>query len=218
MNQDEMKQQAAEAALAYIQNDQMVGVGTGSTVHYFIDALATVKHKIKGAVSSSIDSEKKLKAHGIPVYDLNTVDNVDVYVDGADEFNAHKCLIKGAGGALTREKIIATTAEQFVCIADESKERKLLGDCAVPVEVIPMARGLVARAIVQLGGAPDYRAGVTTDNGNIILDVFQLDLADALKLEETLNNITGTVCNGIFAARKADIILVATQNGVKKID
>ena len=217
MNQDQLKQYAAEAALKYITHDQIVGVGTGSTVHYFIDALATMKHKIKGAVASSIDTEKKLKAHHIPVYDLNAVNAVDIYVDGADEFNAHKYLIKGAGGALTREKIIATTAKQFICIVDDSKERKILGDCAVPIEVIPMARGLVARTLVQLGGAPDYRAGITTDNGNIILDVFQLDLSDAFRMEETLNNITGAVCNGIFAKRKADVILVATQNGIREI-
>ena len=214
MNQDQLKQQVAQAALKYIAYDEIVGVGSGSTVHFFIEALAAIKHKIKGAVASSIETERRLKAHRIPVLDLNAVNTVPVYIDGADEFNASKYLIKGGGGALTREKIIATAAQQFVCIVDETKEKKVLGDCAVPVEVIPMARGLVARALVQMGGIPEYRAGFVTDNGNIILDVFQLDLTNPIKMEEAINNITGTVCNGIFAKRCADNMLVATQRGV----
>lgn len=216
MDQNTLKQQAAEAALKYVSHDAIVGVGTGSTTHFFIEALATIKHKIKGAVASSIETEKKLKAHNIPVYDLNAVDSVAVYVDGADVFTSNKQLIKGGGGALTREKIIATAAKKFICIVDETKERKIL-DGAVPLEVIPMARGLVGRAIIKLNGMPEYREKFVTDNGNIILDVYQLDLTDAKKMEATLNNIVGTVCNGIFANRCADVILVATQQGVREI-
>jgi ribose 5-phosphate isomerase A len=217
MNQNELKQQAAHAALKYISSDVFVGVGTGSTVNYFIDALATIKQKIKGAVASSIETENKLKAHGISVCDLNAVDSLPIYIDGADEFNTFKYLTKGGGGALTREKIIAASAKQFICIADESKEVTVLGKFPIPVEVIPMARGLVARTIIKLGGIPDYRAGFKTDNGNIILDVHQLDLTDPIKMEEALNNITGVVCNGIFAKRTADKILVATQHGIREI-
>lgn len=218
MNQDELKQQVAYATLKYISSDSIVGVGTGSTVSYFIDALATIKHKIKGAVASSIETEKKLKTLGIPIYDLNAVDSLPVYIDGADEFNQFKYLIKGGGGALTREKIIATSAKQFICIVDQTKEVKVLGQFPVPIEVIPMARGLVARAIVKLGALPEYRARFTTDNGNIILDVHQLDLKNPIKMEETLNNIAGVVCNGIFANRAADKILVATSQGIREIN
>ena len=218
MNQDQLKQAAAEAALAYISNDAIVGVGSGSTVHYFIEALASIKHKIKGAVTSSVDTENRLKAHHIPVYDLNAVDSVSVYIDGADEFNANKYLVKGGGGALTREKILATAAKKFICIVDESKKVTLLGKFPVPIEVIPMARGLVARAIVKLGALPDYRAGFVTDNGNIILDVSNLDLIDPVKTEFQLNNITGTVCNGIFANRIPDVILIASQSGIHKFN
>ncbi len=217
MNQDELKIQAANAALKYISENNFVGVGSGSTVNYFIDALATIKHKIKGAVASSLDTEKRLKAHGIPVYDLNSVDMLPIYIDGADEFNRFKYLIKGGGGALTREKICAATAKQFICIADESKEVKVLGKFPLAIEVIPMARGLVGRAIVKLGGMPEYRAGFTTDNGNIILDVHQLDLTNPIEIEETLNNITGIVCNGIFAKRAADKILIAGQRGISEV-
>ncbi len=218
MNQNELKQQAANTALKYVSDTMFIGVGSGSTVNYFIDALATMKHKIKGAVAASIDSEKKLKSIGIPVYDLNSVDVLPIYIDGADEFNAFKYLIKGGGGALTREKIIATTAKQFICIADATKEVTVLGKFPVAVEVIPMARGLVARAIVKLGGMPEYRKGFTTDNGNIILDIYQLDLTQPIKMEEALNNITGVVCNGIFAKRPADKIIVAGQQGIREID
>ncbi|MCX7120418.1 MAG: ribose-5-phosphate isomerase RpiA [Gammaproteobacteria bacterium] len=212
-----LKQIAAEAALKYVPFNSIVGVGTGSTVNYFIDALATIKHKIKGAVASSIETEKRLKSHGIPVYDLNSVDVMPVYVDGADEFNAFKYLVKGGGGALTREKIIAAFAREFICIVDASKEVTVLGKFPVPIEVIPMARGLVARAIVKLGGIPEYRAGFITDNGNIILDIHKLDLIQPIKTEEALNNITGAVCNGIFARRAADKIIVADKTGVREI-
>ena len=206
--QSNLKKTAAYAALQYIPDGAIIGVGTGSTVDYFIEALGTIKNKFKGAVASSIYTEKKLKEQGITVFDLNAVDDLPVYVDGADEVSPQKELIKGHGGALTREKIIATTAKKFICIVDPSKNVKLLGKKAVPIEVIPMARGLVARTLVKLGGVPEYRAGFVTDNGNIILDVYKLDLTNPTKLEEMLNNITGTVCNGIFAKRPADIIVM----------
>lgn len=208
--QESQKRQSALDALKYIPDDRdvFIGVGTGTTVDYFIEALGTIKNKFKGAVASSIATEKKLKAQGISVYDLNSVDLLPIYVDGADEINLQKECIKGGGGALTREKIIAATAKKFICIIDPSKEVSVLGKRPVPIEVIPMARGLVARTIVKLGGTPEYRKGFLTDNGNIILDVYQLDLTQPIKTEETLNNITGVVCNGIFAIRPADIILV----------
>lgn len=215
---ENQKKQVAFAALKFIPTDCIVGVGTGSTVNYFIDALATIKNKIKGAVASSLETEKKLKAYGIIVYDLNSVDTLPIYVDGADEFNANKYLIKGGGGALTREKIIATAAKEFICIVDQSKEAKLLGTFPIPIEVIPMARGLVARAVVKLGGLPEYRSGFTTDNGNIILDIHHLDLTHTIKMEEALNQLTGSVCNGIFAKRSADKILVAEKQGIREIN
>lgn len=217
MNKSTLKQQVAQAALAYVPTDAVIGVGSGSTVICFIDALATIKHKIKGTVASSNDTEKRLKGYGIPVYDLNAVDHLPVYIDGADEFNVFRYLIKGGGGALTREKIIAATAERFVCIVDESKAVTVLGKFPLPIEVIPMARGLVARNIVKLGGTPEYRSGFITDNGNIILDVYNLDLSDPIKMEKTLNNLTGVVANGIFAMRPADKILVSNDNGVQEI-
>lgn len=217
-NQNELKQQVALAALKHIPADCIVGVGTGSTVNYFIDALATIKNKIKGTVASSIETEKKLRAHGIPVYDLNAVDNVRIYIDGADEFNSFKYLVKGGGGALTREKILATAAKEFICIVDGSKESTVLGKFPVAIEVIPMARGLVARALIKLGALPEYRPEFKTDNGNIILDVYNLDLTNPVGMEETLNNITGTVCNGIFAKRSADKILIADQQGIREIN
>lgn len=217
MTQNELKKQAANAALNYIKNDVIIGVGSGSTVNFFIDALATIKSKIKGTVASSIETEKRLKSHGIPVYDLNAVDNVAMYIDGADEFNEFKYLIKGGGGALTREKILATAAKEFICIVDQSKESTVLKNFPVPIEVIPMARGLVARTLVKLGAIPEYRAGFTTDNGNIILDVHQLDLTNPVAMEEKLNNIVGTVCNGIFAKRAADKIIIATEKAIREI-
>lgn len=218
MTQNELKQQAAQAAIKAIPLDSIIGVGSGSTIAYFIDALSLIKYKIKAAVASSLNTEKKLKALGIPVCDLNSVNDLPIYVDGADEFNTFKYLLKGGGGALTREKITAAAAQHFICIADESKEVTVLGQCPVSIEVIPMARGLVARTVVTLGGTPEYRAGFTTDNGNIILDVYNLDLTQPIKMEATLNNITGVVCNGIFANRPADRIIVATQQGIREIN
>lgn len=217
MTQNDQKKAAAIAALNEIPADAIVGVGTGSTAAYFIEALASIKHKIKTTVASSLDTANKLKALGFTVDDLNAVNQVNIYVDGADEFNQFKYLIKGGGGALTREKILAAAAQKFICIADESKQIKILGKFPLPIEVIPMARGLVARAILKLGGIPEYREGFVTDNGNIILDVFNLNLENPIQTEEIINNITGVVCNGIFAKRPADKIIVGTNNGVRII-
>ncbi len=216
MNEN-LKQKAAEAAVDYIKNDMIVGVGTGSTVHYFIEALDSVKGRIEGAVSSSKDSTDKLKALGIPVYDLNAVDEVSIYIDGADEINHDLHMIKGGGGALTGEKIIAEVSKQFICIADETKFVKLLGKFPLPIEVIPMARGYIAREIVKLGGDPVYRDGYVTDYGNIILDVHNLEILNPLEFEKKLNLISGVVTNGIFANRPADLLLLGTENGVEKI-
>lgn len=217
-NQDQQKRAAAQEAVQLIQHETIIGVGTGSTVNYFIDALADIKGRIDATIASSKDTEKRLKAIGLPVYDLNGVDKVPVYVDGADEFNDYLCLIKGGGGALTREKIISAVAEKFICIADESKHVNILGKFPLPVEIIPMARSYVARELVKLGGDPVYRQDVTTDNGNIILDVFNLDISQPIKLESTINNIIGVVTNGIFASRGADTVLLGTANGVKIIN
>ncbi|RKT43771.1 ribose-5-phosphate isomerase RpiA [Thiocapsa rosea] len=214
--QDAMKKQAAEAALAYVE-EGIVGVGTGSTVNHFIDALAGIKGRIEGAVSSSVASTERLKAHGIPVYDLNAVGELSVYVDGADESNAQLQLIKGGGGALTREKIVAAASRQFVCIADESKLVKVLGAFPLPVEVIPMARSYVARELVQLGGTPVWRDGFVTDNGNLILDVQHLEIMEPAKLEQTINNIAGVVTVGIFALRPADVLILGTPDGPKTL-
>ena len=222
MNQDQLKQAVAEAALAHIKpnltNDMIIGVGTGSTANFFIDALAQVKHEFDGAVASSEGTAERLKSHGIPVYDLNTVNNVAVYIDGADETNAHLELIKGGGAALTREKIVAAVANEFVCIVDQSKQVDVLGAFPLPVEVIPMARSHVGRELVKLGGDPEYREGVVTDNGNIILDVHNLDISQPIKVEAEINNIVGVVTNGLFAARPADILLVGTESGVQTIN
>ncbi len=218
MNQDEMKQAVAEAALEYIEAGAVVGVGTGSTANYFIDALAGMKGKIDGTVASSVASADRLKSHGIQVYDLNDVDDIPVYVDGADESNRHLHLIKGGGGALTREKIVVAASRKFVCVADESKLVDVLGTFPLPVEVIPMARSYVAREIVKLGGTPVLREGFTTDNGNIILDVKGLEIMEPVKLETSLNNIVGVVTNGLFAIRPADILLLGTNEGVKKYE
>lgn len=217
MNQDQQKKAAAEAALAYIKNESVIGVGTGTTVHYFIDMLADLKGHIEMAVASSIDSERRLKAIGIEVQDLNYVGKVPVYVDGADAFNPHKQLVKGGGGALTREKILAASSDKYVCIVDQSKQVDVLGKFPLSVEVIPMARGYVARQIVQLGGDPEWREGFVTDNGNIILDIHALKIIDPIALEGQLNNITGVVTNGLFAKRGADVILMATNSGVETI-
>lgn len=220
--QDLLKQQVAMAAVDQIrsrlQNDTIIGVGTGSTTNFFIDALAEVKHLFDGAVSSSIASTERLKAHGIPVYELTVVDKVAVYVDGADEASPDLHLIKGGGGALTREKIVAAVAEDFICIVDQSKQVAQLGQFPLPVEVIPMARSYVARELVKLGGAPVYREGFVTDNGNIILDVHELMIATPVELEQQINNITGVVCNGLFARRPADLLLVGSAQGVQAIE
>lgn len=218
MHQDEMKKQAAIAALKYLPEDGMVGVGTGSTVQFFIEALADVKNKIEGTVASSKATENELKRLGIPVYDLNTTNQISLYVDGADEADEYFYLIKGRGGALTREKIIATVAKKFVCIIDESKKVSILGSQSpLPVEVIPMARSFVARQMVKLGGNPVYREGFLTDNGNIILDVYNLNILEPLTLEDRIKCIPGVVENGIFAHRPADVILLATSNGVHSL-
>ncbi|WP_115717300.1 ribose-5-phosphate isomerase RpiA [Gallaecimonas mangrovi] len=215
MTQDELKKAVGWKALDYVVKDSIVGVGTGSTVNHFIDALGSMKDHIKGAVSSSEASTEKLKALGIEVLDLNSVSELSVYVDGADEINSKNHMIKGGGAALTREKIVAAVAAQFVCIVDSSKTVDVLGDFPLPVEVIPMARSYVARELVKLGGDPVYRQGVVTDNGNIILDVHNLKITDAVTLEAKLNSIVGVVTNGLFAARGADVVLIGTQDGVK---
>jgi len=218
MNQDEMKQAVAKAALEYVEVDTIIGVGTGSTANFFIDELASIKHKIQGAVASSEATAQRLKSHGIEVYDLNAVNEMSVYVDGADETNKYMHLIKGGGGALTREKIVAAVADKFVCIIDESKQVDILGTFPLPVEVIPMARSYVAREIVKLGGEPVLREGFKTDNGNIIIDIHGMDIMEPVKLETQLNGIVGVVTNGLFAARPADILLIGTPDGVKKED
>lgn len=217
MSQDALKKAAAEAALSYVQTGTVVGIGTGSTANYFIDALATIKHKIEGTVASSVASAERLKQHGIPVLDLNNVDDLALYVDGADEATRHLHLIKGGGGALTREKIVAAVAKKFVCIADESKLVDVLGKFPLPVEVIPMARSYVARQIVKMGGQPTLRQGFTTDNGNVILDVRNIEIMDPPQLEAEINNIAGVVTNGIFALRPADVLLLGTGQGVRTL-
>ena len=214
MTQDEMKKAAGWAALKYVVPGTIVGVGTGSTVNHFIDALATMKDQIKGAVSSSIASTERLKGLGIPVFDLNDIDALSVYVDGADEINASRDMIKGGGAALTREKIVAAVADQFICIIDNTKTVDVLGTFPLPVEVIPMAREYVAREIWKLGGNPVWREGVVTDNGNIILDVKGMAITDAKGLEVQLNAIVGVVTNGLFAHRGADVVLIGTPEGV----
>ncbi len=208
MNQNELKKLAAMRAMDYVEDGMVVGVGTGSTVAHFIDALAARRHDIEGAVSSSEDSTTKLRVHGIPVLDLNAVGGIPLYVDGADECDPHGRLIKGGGAALTREKIIAEASARFVCVIDSSKQVDILGRFPLPVEVIPMARSLVAREIVKLGGQPVWRDGVTTDNDNWILDIHNLRIVDPLALERDLNQIPGVVTVGLFARRAADIVIV----------
>lgn len=215
MSQDIYKKAAAAAAIKFIEPGQIIGVGTGSTVKYFIDALADMKHDIEGAVSSSNQSTEQLKSLGIPILDLNSAGTLSVYIDGADEINERLEMIKGGGAALTREKIIAGASEQMICIADTSKLVNQLGKFPLPIEVIPMARSFVARQLVGLGGDPVYREGVVTDNGNHIIDIFGLDIQVAAKLEETINNIPGVVTNGLFALRPADIALIASSAGVQ---
>lgn len=217
MNTKNLKQQAAKAALDYIEHNSIIGVGTGSTVDYFISALSGIKAKIDAAVSSSQTSAEKLKALGIPVLDLNAVGSLSVYVDGADEINQYGQMIKGGGAALTSEKIVASVADKFICIADSSKKVDMLGDFPLAIEVIPQARSVVGRTLVKLGGNPVYRAGVITDHGNVILDVQNLDLSDPVKMEAQLNNIPGVVENGLFAHRPANVLLLATAQGVEVI-
>ncbi len=217
MTQDEKKQAVAEAALAFVQAGSIVGVGTGSTANYFIDALAGIKHRIEGSVASSEESARRLEAHGIPVMDLNSVSELSVYVDGADECTRHLCLIKGGGGALTREKIVAAVARSFVCVVDDSKLVDRLGAFPLPVEVIPMARSYVARRIVRMGGSPELREGFITDNGNVILDIHDLDILEPERIETELDKIAGVVCNGLFARRPADVLLVGRDAGVDTI-
>ncbi|BAP15517.1 ribose 5-phosphate isomerase A [Alcanivorax sp. NBRC 101098] len=213
MDQDVLKKQAAEAALRFVPEGDIIGVGTGSTANFFIDALATLKDRIKGTVASSEATAERLKQHGIEVFSLNDVGSLSVYVDGADEVNQHREMIKGGGGALTREKIVAAMAKEFICIVDGSKQVNRLGAFPLPIEVIPMARSYVARKLVALGGQPQYREGFLTDNGNIILDVHNLDISNPIELETTLNNIVGVVTNGLFAKRPADIVLVGEKSG-----
>jgi len=217
MTQDEMKKAAAQAALAYVETGSIIGIGTGSTANHFIDLLAGIKGRIEGTVASSVASAERLKKHGIPVFDLNAVGDLNLYVDGADESSHHLHLIKGGGGALTREKIVAAASKKFVCIADESKLVDVLGKFPLPVEVIPMARSYVARQVVKLGGQPVLREGFTTDNGNVILDVHNLKIMNPVELEEKLNNIVGVVTNGLFAVRPADVLILGTPSGAKTL-
>lgn len=218
MTQDEMKKAAGWAALEYVKPGSIVGVGTGSTVNHFIDALATMKKEIKGAISSSVASTEKLKELGIPVFECNDVFSLDVYVDGADEINGKNEMIKGGGAALTREKIVAAISEKFICIVDDTKQVDVLGQFPLPVEVIPMARSYVARELVKLGGDPAYREGVVTDNGNMILDVHNMQITNAKELEDKINSLAGVVTVGLFAHRGADVLLVGSPEGVKKFD
>ncbi len=219
MDPNAQKKAAAEAALKYVEDDMMVGVGTGSTVNFFIDALAAVKGRIKGTVSSSEVSAKRLRDLRIPVAELNDTDGCDVYVDGADEVTEHLAMIKGGGAAPTREKIVAAASRKFVCICDAGKLVPVLGKFPLPVEVIPMARSYVGRTIVKVtGGMPELRAGVTTDNGNLILDVRGLQILKPMEMENDLNNVAGVVCNGIFARRPADVLLLGTDSGVRTIE
>ena len=217
MTQDELKKLVAEAALEYVEVGSVVGVGTGSTANHFIDGLARIKHKIDGTVASSEASAERLRGHGIEVLDLNAVDTIPVYVDGADEINRYFHLVKGGGGALTREKIVAAASRTFVCIADESKLVDVLGTFPLPIEVVPMARSYVARELVKLGGQPVLREGFTTDNGNVILDVHNLQILDPVELEKQLNGLAGVLCNGLFACRPADVVLLGTADGVRKL-
>ena len=221
MTQDEMKQAVGKAAVDYIRprldGFSIVGVGTGSTANCFIDELAKIKHEFDGAVASSERTAERLKSHGIPVYDLNAVSGLDVYVDGADEFDSGLHLVKGGGGALTREKIVAATAKEFVCIVDSTKKVPVLGEFPLPVEVIPMARGHVARELAKLDAQPVLREGFVTDNGNVILDVHNLEILDPKALEAHINGIVGVVTNGLFAARGANLVLMGTEEGVVEI-
>ncbi len=217
MTQDEQKRAVAQAAIQHVPAGCIVGVGTGSTANYFIEELARIKHKIEGAVASSEATAQRLRSHGIEVMDLNSVNELPLYVDGADEVTEHLHMIKGGGGALTREKIVAAVARKFVCVADQSKLVEVLGEFPLPVEVIPMARSYVAREIARLGGQPMLRQGFTTDNGNVILDVRGLQILNPVELETALNQITGVLTNGLFARRGADVLLLGTDSGIRTI-
>jgi ribose 5-phosphate isomerase A len=217
MTQDELKQAVAREAIKHVVEDAVVGVGTGSTANFFIDELAKIKGRVSGAVASSDRSAERLKGHGIRLFDLNSVNELPVYIDGADEITEHLAMIKGGGGALTREKIVAAAARKFVCIADESKLVPVLGKFPLPVEVIPMARAYVARQMVKFGGQPELRANFTTDNGNVVLDVRGLSILNPTDLEAAINNIAGVVTNGLFARRGADVLLLGTKTGVRSI-
>lgn len=217
MTQDDMKRAAAAAAISHVPYDCVVGVGSGSTTNFFIAELGKIKSRVSGAVASSEETARRLKALGIEVLDLNTVDDLPVYVDGADEITRHLAMIKGGGGALTREKIVAAVASKFVCIADRSKLVDVLGRFPLPVEVIPMARSYVARELAKLGGNPAWRQGFVTDNGNVILDVHNLSIVAPVELETQLNQIAGVVTNGLFARRGADVLLLGTERGVETI-
>jgi ribose 5-phosphate isomerase A len=217
VTQDELKAAVANEAIKHVVDDAVIGVGTGSTANFFIDELAKIKGRIAGAVASSDRSAERLKAHGIRLFDLNGVNELPVYIDGADEITEHLAMIKGGGGALTREKIVAAVAKRFVCIADESKLVPVLGKFPLPVEVIPMARAHVARQMVKLGGRPELRENFITDNGNVVLDVRGLSILNPVELETTINNIAGVVTNGLFARRGADVLLLGTTAGVRTI-
>jgi ribose 5-phosphate isomerase A len=217
LSADALKRAVAEAALAHVRDGEVLGVGTGSTANFFIDGLKPIRHKVKAAVASSEATKLRLEAIGIEVVSLNDVDHIGVYVDGADEINAALEMIKGGGGALTREKIVAALADTFVCIADDSKWVSQLGTFPLPIEVIPMARSMIARELVKLGGSPVYRNGFVTDNGNVILDTYGLDIRKPVELETHLNNLVGVVCNGLFARRPADVLLLGGSAGVRTI-
>jgi ribose 5-phosphate isomerase A len=217
MSQDDLKQQAAKAALDYVTHNAIVGVGTGSTANFFIAELARIKHKIDGCVASSEKTAALLKQAGIHVFDLNSVHDLPIYVDGADEITEHMHMIKGGGGALTREKIVAAVATKFICIADQSKLVNVLGKFPVPVEVIPMARSYVGREMVRLGGSPALRENFNTDNGNLIIDVYDFKISNPVELESTLNQISGVVSCGLFARRPADVLLLGTPNGLRTL-
>jgi ribose 5-phosphate isomerase A len=217
VNQDELKKAVAEEALMHVVDNAVVGVGSGSTVNFFIDALKTIKHRIEGAVAASEASAERLKKHGIRVFDLNSVNELPVYVDGADEITEHLHMIKGGGGALTREKIVAAVAKRFVCICDASKLVPVLGKFPLPVEVIPMARSYVGRELLRMGAQPALRENFKTDNGNLILDCRGMTLLDPAKTEVEINNLAGVVTNGIFARRPADVLLLAAADGVKTL-
>jgi ribose 5-phosphate isomerase A len=217
MTQDDLKQAVAREAIRYVVDDAVIGVGSGSTANFFIDELGKVKNRIAGAVASSEKTAERLKRHGIRLLDLNGVDELPVYIDGADEITEHLAMIKGGGGALTREKIVSAVAKKFVCIADESKLVPVLGKFPLPVEVIPMARAYVGRQMVRLGGQPKLREGFTTDNGNMVLDVWGLSILNPVELETAINNVTGVVTNGLFARRGADVLLLGTKNGVRTL-